>query len=396
MQSKQTGGLALRWGALLLASVATPAGANTVAQAALEPFVERGEIPGAVVLIVDRDGVIEHDAVGFANLESRRPMSRDAVFWLASTGKIFAGTAAMMLVEEGKLDLDAPVSTYLPDFNPGVAVDPTAPATTPTRPPIRPVTLRMLLTHTSGMYSGSPADAPTLDAVPLPERVASYARLLQFEPGAQFWYGNADINTVGYIVERVSGMPYWQFLRERLFQPLRMTSTTPCPSDAEQSRLPTYYYASPDEPKLVAQPLPQLRYPLSDCIGRYAIPGGDAFSTADDLARFARMLLNGGTLDGHHYLTQASIDEMTRSQLTEEQQKTVPGSGPPDYISYGLGWGASLDGSFFHPGMATTDMRIDPTRKVATILLMQTTAPSSFTARAAILQESDTRYTRSE
>lgn len=370
--------------------------AQAVSGPALQPFVDRGEIAGAVVLIADRDSILEHEAIGYADMATKQAMPKDALFWLASTAKVFAGTAVMMLVEEGKLDLDAPVSTYLPGFAPGVAVNPDEPGTTATRPTERPVTLRMLLTHTSGMYSGSPADAPTLDAVPLAERVASYGRLLQFQPGTRFWYGNADINTAGYVVERVSGMPYAEFLRTRLFEPLGMTRTSACPTEAALRTLPTYYSAPPEGSALVAGPIPQMRYPLSDCANRYAIPGGDTFSTATDLARFVRMLLNGGTLDGKRYLTQASIDAMTRNQLTEEQQSTVPGAGPPDYISYGLGWGASLDGSYFHPGLAMTDIRVDPTHRVATIVLMQTTSPASFPARAEVIKASDARYARRE
>jgi CubicO group peptidase (beta-lactamase class C family) len=365
----------------------------SLATAVLEPFVERGEIAGAVVMVVDADEVLELDATGFADIASKRLMPQDALFWIASTSKPFAGTAVMMLVEEGKLSLDVPVSTYLPGFAPGVADNPADPANTTTHPASTPVTLRMLLSHTSGMYSGGPGDLPTEDANPLNERVAGYGRLLQFEPQAQFWYGNADINTAAYIVQVVSGMPYEQFLKTRLFDPLGMSETSFCPTSVQLQRLATAYNMT-DAPGAALEPLqiPFLRYPLDDCANRYPIPGGGLFSTAHDLGRFMQMLLSGGELAGHRYLTQASIDEMTRNQLTEEQQKTVPGGGPPANISYGLGWGAGLDGSYFHPGTAMTDIRVDPTHRVATILLMQSTAPASFTARTELLNASDARY----
>ena len=104
------------------------------------------------------------------------------------------------------------------------------------------------------------------------------------------------------------------------------------------------------------------------------------------------MVLNGGELDGRRYLSRNSIDEMTRNQLSDEVQKTVPGSGPPDYVSYGLGWGVSLNGSYFHPGVGMTDIIVDPTHRIATILLMQSSGPASFPARAALIAASEAAH----
>lgn len=379
----------------LALGLAAPSGASPerpVIQSVLQPFVDRSEIAGAVVLVADRDSILEFEAVGFADLATQRPMETDALFWLASTSKPFVATAVMMLVEEGRIDLDAPVSTYLPDFQPGVALDPASPGDTATRPAAQAVTTRMLLSHSSGMYSGSPADAPTLDALPLADRVASYGALLQAEPGTQFIYGNADINTAGRIVEIASGMPYEQFLRTRLLEPLGMAETGSCPGEALLQRLPTAYFLPAEGTVLAETAITFLRYPLSDCANRHSAPSADLFSTAADLARFASMLLNGGVIEGRRYLSQASIDEMTRNQLAEDVRRTVPLSAPPDNMGYGLGWAVSLDGSYFHPGTGMTDIRIDPGRRVATILLMQSTAPKSFEARAALFDASDARY----
>ena len=310
--------MALGLAAALLASPALAGKPETVAKAALQPYVERKEIAGAVVVILDRDKVLEEDTVGYADIAARRPMSEDALFWIASTSKPFVGTAVMMLVEEGKLSLDAPVSSYLPGFDPQVADKPDDPANTTTHPPAKPVTLRMLLSHTSGMYSSTPADQPSEDALPLAERAKSYSRLLQFEPGRQFWYGNADINLAAYIVEQVSGMPYEQFLRTRLLDPLGMSDTSFCPSEAQLTGLPTAYTIDTAGTALEPLQIPFLHYPLSDCAFRYPSPAGGLFSTAHDLGRFMQMLLRGGELAGHRYLTQASIDEMTRNRLNEE------------------------------------------------------------------------------
>jgi CubicO group peptidase (beta-lactamase class C family) len=367
----------------------------SLAKTTLQPFVTRGEIAGAVVMIVNADRVLESDAVGYANLRTRRPMRKDALFWIASTSKPFVAATVMMMVDAGRIHLDDPVSKYLPAFQPRVALNPEAPATTAARPPSRPVTLRMLLNHSSGMYSGSPADDPTLDAKPLAQRVASYARLLQFEPGTRFSYGNADVNTAAYVVEVVSGMPFERFLETRLLQPLGMSDTTFCPTPKQLERLPTAYYL----PSATAKALEETRitflhYPLSDCRNRHPVPAGGLFSTANDLSRFARLLLNGGAFEGRRYLSTASVDEMTRNQLPEEVRLTVPLSASPDRMGYGLGWGVSLDGSYFHPGTGMTDLRTDPTHRITTILLMQSTAPASFVARAALLEASDSKYVR--
>jgi CubicO group peptidase (beta-lactamase class C family) len=385
------------WAAMVsgLAIVASPAVAQsgTLADQIIGPFVERGDVAGAVVVILDADEVLERDAVGFADIATKRAMPDDALFWIASTSKPFVGAAVMMLVEEGRISLDEPVATYLPGFEPPVALTPEDPANTRTRPAARPVTVRMLLNHSSGMYSGSPADAPTSDVRPLKERVASYGTLLQFDPGTRFWYGNADVNTAAYIVEVVSGMPFETFLATRLFEPLGMTETSFCPTKEQLKRLPTAYNLP--EGASVLEPLPQIpfyRYPLSDCANRYPNPGGGLFSTAHDLARFAQMMLNNGEFGGRRYLSAASVDEMTRNQLAEEVRQTVPLAAPPDNMGYGLGWAVSLDGSYFHPGTGMTDIRVDPSHKVATILLMQSTAPASFDARAALIKASDARY----
>ncbi len=384
--------------ALICASATTNlAAAETTApvtRPALAPFVERGEIAGAVVLIASGDRVFEHEAVGYADLNTRRPMKKDALFWIASTSKPFVATAVMMLVDEGRLSLDDPVTKFLPHFRPQVSVSDPAAKTTVTRAPTHPITPRMLLNHSSGMLPGSPAETPTLDALPLSERVASYGKQpLLFEPGTRFSYGNADVNTAAYIVELVSGMPFERFLDTRLFDPLGMSETTFCPTATQLRKLPTaYYLPGADATRLMETPIAFLRYPLSDCANRYPVPAGGLFSTASDLRRFAQLLLNGGTLGRRRYLSAAAVDAMTRNQLAEDARQTVPLSAPPDRMGYGLGWGVSLDGAYFHPGTGMTDIRVDPTHKIATILLMQSTTPKAFVARYEIIKASEDKY----
>jgi len=273
------------------------------------------------------------------------------------------------------------------------ALNPESPGATATRAASHPVTIRMLLNHSSGMYGGSPAESPTLDAIPLAQRVAGYAKVLQFEPGTRFFYGNADVNTAAYIVEVVTGTPFERVLDTRLLKPLHMNETSFCPTATQLERLPTAYYLPNGKAKALEKTsITFLHYPLSDCRNRYPVPAGGLFSTANDLSRYAQMLLNGGVLDGQRYLSAASVDQMTHNQLSEEVRQTVPLSAPPYRMGYGLGWGVSLDGSYFHPGTGMTDLRIDPTHRIATILLMQSTAPASFSARAALIDASDGKY----
>ncbi|HTQ35943.1 MAG TPA: serine hydrolase domain-containing protein [Steroidobacteraceae bacterium] len=376
---------------LLGLSIDAPAGApeTPVARATLQAAIDEKRLAGAVVLIEDREKILDFEAIGFSNLASRSPMRKDALFWIASTSKPFVATAVMMLVEEGRLDLDAPVTTWLPGFTP-VLVPPQGQPGTPTHPSI---TLRQLLSHTSGLPGGSPEETPTLDGTPLAERVTGYGKLtLFFEPGAGFSYGNADVNTAAYIVEKVSGMPYEVFLRQRVLDPLGMKDTTFCPSATQLKRLATSYIAGQDGRTLIETPLLHLRYPLDDCAHRYPIPAGGLFSTASDLARFARMFLNGGALEGRRYVSAASVDTMTHNVVPEAARRGIPQSAPPANVGYGLGWGASLNGDYFHPGTAMTDIRIDPTRRIATVLLFQLSTDDSFMLRDALLKASDARY----
>ena len=142
-------------------------------------------------------------------------MRTDALFWIASLAKPMTAAALMMLVDEGQMQLDDPVETYLPEFKGQWLARPK-----------RPVTVRHLLSHTSGLPFTSALEAPTLDRLPLRDAVQSYAMTpLQFEPGSHYRYSNAGFNTAGRLIEVVSGLPYEEFMRRRLFTPLGMTDT---------------------------------------------------------------------------------------------------------------------------------------------------------------------------
>ena len=350
--------------ALLVATPApaadpTPPAGETLA-AALRPFVDRGNLAGAVVLVADKDRVLAVDAVGYADVAAKTPMTPDALFWIASQSKPITATALMILVDEGKVKLDDPVAKYLPEFaDLWVAAERDKEHVLLKRPG-RAVTVRDVLTHTSGLPFRSAAEEPTLDGLPLRAAVKTYAMTpLATEPGAKYQYSNAGINTAGRIIEVVSGQPYEVFLEERLFVPLGMTDTTFWPTDAQVKRLAKAYKPGKGKTGLEETTIGQLTYPLNDRTRRFPIPAGGLFSTAADVGRFCRMVLNGGTLDGKRLLSAAAVKEMTTRQ-------TPPGMKE----SYGLGWEVGGTG-FGHGGAFATNMTIDQKRGLVTVYLVQ-------------------------
>jgi CubicO group peptidase (beta-lactamase class C family) len=325
----------------------------------LQPFVERHELAGAVTLVADKDRVLSLEAVGFADVAARKPMPTDALFWIASQSKSITATALMMLVDEGKVKLDDPVEKYFPEFKNQWQTIGQDSDYQLLRKPKRSITVRYLLTHTSGMPFKSALEEPTLDLLPLRLAVRSYAVTpLQSEPGSKFSYSNAGINSAGCIIEAVSGMPYEEFLDKKLFEPLGMKDTTFWPNEEQLKRLARAYSPNADKTDLQEITISQLKYPLNDR-KRQPMPAGGLFSTASDIGRFCRMVLNGGTLDGKRYLSEDAVKQMS-SRQTEKGVKE----------NWGLGWSLG-DGSFGHGGALSTNMTIDTKRGLVTVFLVQ-------------------------
>jgi CubicO group peptidase (beta-lactamase class C family) len=316
-------------------------------------------LAGAVTLVADKDKVLSLDTVGYADIAAGTTMPPDAMFWIASQSKPITATALMMLVDEDKVKLDDPVATYLPEFkDQWLAVEQDKDHILLKRP-AHPITVRNILSHTSGMPFKSAMEEPTLDLLPLRDAVRSYAMTpLQFEPDSNYQYSNAGINTAGRIIEVVSGMPYEAFLYTRLFYPLGMKDTTFWPDEGQLARLAKSYRPNPEKTGLVETTITQLNYPLDDQ-NREPMPAGGLFSTAADLGRFCRMILNGGVLDGRRYLSEAAVQEMTRRQTGATLKQ-----------SYGLGW-ATGGGTIGHGGAYATNMTIDSKRGLITIFLVQ-------------------------
>ncbi len=341
-------------------------------QSYLQPLVANQTIAGAVTLVANKDQTVYLESVGYRDLAAKTPMPTDAMFWIASTSKPMTATAVMMLVDEGKINLDDPVEKYLPEFH-GQMVrsaqadsKPAAQGATdsqkaaPLVPASHPILVREILSHTSGLPFSSTAEPGVLDALPLKDAVRSYAaEPLIYQPGAGYKYSNEGINTAARIIEVVTGMPYERFIQERLFDPLGMKDTTFWPNAEQIGRLAQTYKLDPQTKTLVKVPIAQLTYPLNDRLHRYPMPAGGLFSTAEDVSKFCRMILNGGELNGKRYLSPQALHAMT---IPENM-----GLGKTDY---GFAWNITKSG-FEHGGAYKNAMDIDTTTGRILVFMVQ-------------------------
>jgi CubicO group peptidase (beta-lactamase class C family) len=347
---------------------------NAVFSFALQELQEKQEFAGAVTLVVGPNRIIALEAFGLADIASGRPMRKDCVFWIASMTKPITAMGVLMLVEEGKVGLDEPVEKYLPSFKGQKLGTPTGPVPAP-----RPVTVRDLLTHTSGLSAASltAANQP-VDTIPLAAMVDHSGRTpLISAPGAKWAYSNTGINALGRIIEVVSGQPYADFVQKRFFDPLDMNSTSFWPDDTLQASLATPYRKDKATGKLIAAGNSRFSNPLQNR-ARTALPAGGLFSTANDLAQLYQMILRGGELDGHRFLRPETLKLMTTNQLGE-----MPKVSFAEGMRMGLGFHVvgtpvgvteSLSpGSFGHGGAYGTQAWIDPVRRQAYVLLIQRT-----------------------
>ena len=339
-------------------------------------FVASDDIAGAVTVVGRKDGVLLHEAVGYRDLEAKDPMVRDTLFRIASMTKPVTAIAIMMLADEGKLTVDDPVEKHLPEFRGQMLVASRDKGTVTLKKPPRPITLRDLLTHTSGLPGGYPpglADVYQKRNRTLNETTLVISQQpLQFEPGSRWAYCNAGIDTLGRVVEVVSGESFESFLQKRLFDPLGMRDTTFYPSPKQVQRLAVTYDRKSG--KLTAVTSPFLNY-VKD--GKHPIPAGGLFSTGGDLASLYRMMLGGGQLNGRRYLSQRAVEAMTQTQTGGLKTGFVDG------MSFGFGFAVVKEpkgvtamlspGTYGHGGAFGTQGWLDPKRDLFFILLIQRT-----------------------
>lgn len=339
----------------------------------LQPYVDREELAGAVFLVADKQQILRLGTAGYADISEQKKMQPDSMFWIASQSKPITATALMMLVDEGKVNVDDPVEKYLPEFQGQMVVAEKDDEHVLLKRPSHPITVKNVLSHTSGLPFRSALEVPTLDRLPLADRVRSYAMTpLDFEPDTKYQYSNAGINTAARIIEVVSGMSFEQFLDERLFEPLGMRDTTFWPNQEQVERIAKSYKPGPNKVGLEETTISQIQYPLTDRVNRTPMPAGGLFSTATDLSRFYQMLANGGELAGHRYLSADAVKKMTTRQTPEN----LPNS-------YGFGFATGGD-RIGHGGAYSTNSHIDTRSGLILIWLVQ---HAGFPGKGASAQE---------
>jgi CubicO group peptidase (beta-lactamase class C family) len=356
--------------------------------------VDAGELPGAVVAIGRNGGLAYLQAIGFQDRAKRIPMKADAIFWIASMTKPVTSVAAMMLVDEGKIELDAPVARYLPQLK-GMQVgveqtDAAGRKQIALQPPKRAMTVRDLLRHTSGLVYPPQFNDFSVNRLynnanfsrdgTLADFVASLAPLpLAHQPG-EVWEYSWGVDVLARVVEVASGLPFDQFLQDRIFGPLHMVDTGFYVPEAKLARL-----VDAPEPRDPQFDVTRPRNLLSG--------GGGLVSTAPDYLRFCQMLLNGGELDGARLLKAETVRMMTTDALPPDI-RFVHLIGPKQGSSWGLGFSVRTGrdasavpgsvGSHTWNGLWGTYFWIDPAESMIVVQIIQVPASKVSPSFAAI------------
>ena len=328
---------------------------------ALKTHIENSdEIAGVVAVFARKDGtILSQNVLGYSDIENGREMQSDDLFWIASMTKPFTAAAVMILVDEGKVSLDDPVTKFIPAMKKLMVIESQEDGRLVLTRPVREITIRHLLCHTAGFAFLAEIQDFGLDVVPL-EYLAlpSVAGPLQFQPGDNMLYSNQGINIAGRIIEVASGMPYADFLQQRIFDPLGLTDTTFWPNEQQNTRLAKSYRYNALQKKLENVPIQYLNYRLVDRGKRFAEPGGGLYSTAQDCTKFCLMLANDGEWEGQRILTKEAVAELKKDQTGDLKR------------SYGLCFDQS-DNHFGHGGAYGTRMAIDTQRNIVSVFLVQ-------------------------
>jgi len=353
----------------------------------IQRHMDARQIAGAVTLVARKGHIAHLEAQGLMDLDSKKPMTKDSIFRIYSMSKPIAGVATLMLMEEGKLRLNDPVSKFIPEFKGmKVAVIQERPAGTAplqfyTVPATREITIQDLLTHVSGLASGGAASAAELSKVARKpgETLADYIpRLgttpLDFQPASRWSYSpGAGFDTLGRVVEVVSGKKFDVFLRQRIFEPLGMKDTFFHPGEDRLPRVPTAYHRAGDA-------LTKVENQNRMVSTTYFSGAGGLMASTEDYAQFGEMLLEGGQLNGKRLLSPKTVKLMSSVFVPD----TLPGRSP------GRGFGLSVQvvsdpltsgyrvstGSFGWDGAFGTHFWVDPKEKIVGILMIQTDNPN--------------------
>jgi CubicO group peptidase (beta-lactamase class C family) len=343
--------------------------------------VDKGLFPGAVTLVARRGSIVHHEAHGFLDAAKTKPMSRDALFRLASMTKPIVTVAAMMLVEQGVIKLNDPIATLLPELNDLKVETPNGDVA-----PTRPVLVHDLMRHTAGfVYAGStksPRIKQMYEDANIEAREADITgdemlkRLgsipLAHQPGTVWEYGIAT-DVLGLLIERAAGKPLDQLLKDALLEPLGMKETTFWVPPAKAARVAEAFDSDPQKATL-SKAYRIFDNPAGKC---YFKGGAGLVGTAEDYFKFAQMMLNGGELNGRRYLSRKTVEFMFADHIVGLGGSTVASTGPG--YGFGLGfavrqhdgmaWTAGAKGDVMWAGAWGTSFWIDPKEGLVAVLL---------------------------
>ena len=361
----------------------------------MKSLVDQGRLAGVVTMVARRGKVIELEAIGKRDIAANLPMQKDSIFRIYSMTKPITGVAMMMLFEEGKWQLNDPVAKYIPEFADLKVYGTDASGNVVQKDQVHPVTMRELMSHTGGFtygyFSSTPVDKLQREADilnvnnTLEEMIKRVAKLpLNAQPGSE-WHYSISVDIQGYIVQKLSGMPFEEFLEKRIFKPLSMVDTGfYVPADKLKRLAEFYSYGKDGRLEVVRGGLNH------DFSAKPALSsgGGGLVSTAADYMRFCQMLLNGGKLDGVRLLSPRSVELMRTNVLSPAMQTLSPGSGfgldfavYSDVVAAGGYYGK---GTYYWGGAAGTWFWIDPTDELIVIGMIQQVAGTGAAAVAGV------------
>ncbi|TMJ52719.1 MAG: beta-lactamase family protein [Alphaproteobacteria bacterium] len=378
-------------------------------------YVDAGRFSGTQLMVYRRGNIVHSAVQGFADLERKVPLKDDTIFRIYSMTKPITSVAFMMLVEEGRVALDEPVHRYIPEWkNLGVFVAGTAPAFL-TRPPSRPMLIVDLLRHTSGLTYGfqqrSNVDAAyrekkigdLVKAGTLQTMIEELTKIpLEFSPG-EAWNYSVSTDVIGYLIGKIAGQPFEQFLKERIFDPLGMNDTDFFVPPDKVHRFAACYSADPQGVTFLAtERKGNLTLQDDPVTSSFLSPpelfsgGGGLCSTAADYLTFCRALLNGGELDGVRLIGPKTLKLMTSNHLPggrdlPEMSRSLFSEATNSGVGYGLGVSVTMDpaktlipgspGEYAWGGAASTAFWIDPAEELITIFMTQLLPSSAYPVR---------------
>jgi CubicO group peptidase (beta-lactamase class C family) len=370
-------------------------GALAQVPVALQGVIDAGDLSGAVTLIWRKGEIVRVDALGRADLAAATPMRRDTLFRIASMTKPVTSVAALMLMDEGRFQLSDPITPWAPEFaDMKVLKSPTGPVED-TYPSPREITFDDLFTHRAGLAYGFTSVGPiahahqralgdvlNTDMTPDAWMAALGGLPLSFPPGERFHYSHAT-DVLGFIVGRIAGTGFREFLKDRIFAPLGMQDTDFFVPTERRDRAAVVYRQDDKTGALDPVAFKSTGQAPAFCGG-----GGGLISTADDYLKFARLLLNDGEVDGVRLLKPETVELMRANRLTEAQ-RAIDFLGMPFWAGQGFGLGVSMikdaekhawmgagsNGSFGWPGAFGTWWQADPAKDMILIYLIQNSMP---------------------